>query len=466
MGVGISGWKLAQTVSRHGELGVVSGTALDLVLARQLQLGDLGGHLRRALNAFPLKKAADRIMDRYFIDGGKSEDSPFLPVPQTGLRPSRLSQDLMLAGSFTHVFLSKEGHQNPVGINLLEKIKFPTLYVLLGAMLAGVDVVLMGAGIPRHIPGILDHLSDGTAVSLQIEGADEAGQTSLNPADILAGEEDASSLFPLKRPYFIAIVSSPTLARHLISKANGRIDGFVVEGHTAGGHNAPPRRNGARTTQGEPEYGPKDQACPEDFQALGLPFWLAGGYGRPGGLNDALARGASGIQVGTAFAFCQESGLAPDLKQSILDRIQSGDDSLRVFTDPDASPTGFPFKVVQVADSLSDPDVYAQRNRVCDIGLLRETFRNEDGTIQFRCPAESCESYVAKGGEPQDTERRMCLCNGLLATIGLGQVRAQSGPEPALVTAGDDINDLKVYLTDQNRSYQAVDVLNLLRTRA
>ena len=47
MGIGVSGWRLARAVSQLGQLGVVSGTALDLLLTRQLQLGDTGGHLRR-----------------------------------------------------------------------------------------------------------------------------------------------------------------------------------------------------------------------------------------------------------------------------------------------------------------------------------------------------------------------------------------------------------------------------------
>ena len=53
MGVGVSGWRLARTVAETGQLGVVSGTALPLVLTRQLQLGDPGGHLARALAHFP-----------------------------------------------------------------------------------------------------------------------------------------------------------------------------------------------------------------------------------------------------------------------------------------------------------------------------------------------------------------------------------------------------------------------------
>ena len=53
MGVGVSNWRLAQAVSRAGQLGLVSGTALDQVFARRLQDGDDGGHMRRGLDAFP-----------------------------------------------------------------------------------------------------------------------------------------------------------------------------------------------------------------------------------------------------------------------------------------------------------------------------------------------------------------------------------------------------------------------------
>ncbi|GAB1456216.1 hypothetical protein MASR2M48_15240 [Spirochaetota bacterium] len=49
MGVGVSDWRLARSVSIQGALGVVSGTALDTVMARRLQQGDQGGHMRRGL---------------------------------------------------------------------------------------------------------------------------------------------------------------------------------------------------------------------------------------------------------------------------------------------------------------------------------------------------------------------------------------------------------------------------------
>jgi NAD(P)H-dependent flavin oxidoreductase YrpB (nitropropane dioxygenase family) len=53
MGVGVSGWRLAQAVAATGQLGVVSGVALDAVLARRLQRGDPDGQVRRALACFP-----------------------------------------------------------------------------------------------------------------------------------------------------------------------------------------------------------------------------------------------------------------------------------------------------------------------------------------------------------------------------------------------------------------------------
>ena len=70
MGVAVSNWRLAQAVSREGQLDVVSGTALDQVLARRLEDGDPGGHMRRAIDAFPFRAMAERVWDTYFVPGG------------------------------------------------------------------------------------------------------------------------------------------------------------------------------------------------------------------------------------------------------------------------------------------------------------------------------------------------------------------------------------------------------------
>src|SRR5450755_4751899 len=82
MGAGVSSWRLARAVSQLGQLGVVSGTALDHILARRLQDGDPGGHMRRALDQFPFRKMAARIWEAYYIPGGKTESQPYKNLPK------------------------------------------------------------------------------------------------------------------------------------------------------------------------------------------------------------------------------------------------------------------------------------------------------------------------------------------------------------------------------------------------
>jgi len=149
MGVAVSGWRLARAVSCAGQLGVVSGTAIAVILARRLQDGDPGGHMRRGLERFPDRAVADAIVSRYFRPAGRVAGAGYRAVPVPRWRSNRQFLELTVAASFVEVSLAKEDHDGPVGINLLEKIQIPTLPALYGAMLAGVDYVLMGAGIRR-----------------------------------------------------------------------------------------------------------------------------------------------------------------------------------------------------------------------------------------------------------------------------------------------------------------------------
>lgn len=459
MGIGVSNWVLARAVSRLGQLGVVSGTAIDVVFARRLQDGDPGGHMRRALEHFPFPEMARRIRERYFIEGGRPEDQPYRPVPMHAKSEVRELLELCVAANFAEVFLAREGYDGPVGINYLEKIQIPILPSLYGAMLGGVAVVLMGAGIPLRVPGILDRFVDHepATYSLNVTGALEGDDTSLRFSPAEFRERD---LPPLARPFFFPIISSTTLALTLKKKANGRVDGFVIEGPTAGGHNAPPRGRLQLSDLGEPVYGERDVVDLEKIRQLGLPFWLAGGRGTAEGLRDALEKGAAGIQVGTAFAFCEESGLGEEHKVSVLRKAASG--RARVFTDPVASPTGFPFKVASVEGSLSEEDEYLARIRTCDLGYLREAYRKEDGTVGYRCASEPLPAYLGKGGSEEDARGRKCLCNALMANIGYPQIRKDGAAEKPLITSGDDLAEIGRYLPPGASSYTARDVIAVL----
>src|SRR5688572_30589099 len=122
MGVAVSDWRLANAVARAGQLGVVSGTALDTVLVRRLQDGDPGGHMRRAISRFPIPGVGDEILRRYFIEGGRDPGTPYklLPMYKQVVSPAR--QRVTILANFVEVFLAKEGHRGAIGINLLTKV--------------------------------------------------------------------------------------------------------------------------------------------------------------------------------------------------------------------------------------------------------------------------------------------------------------------------------------------------------
>ena len=463
MGVAVSNWSLARAVSSLGQLGVVSGTALAVILSRRLQMGDPGGHMRRALENFPVPAVARRVLADHFVPGGKRPEAPFRGVPLPGLKPAPALVDLTVTANFVEVFLAKHGHSGVVGINFLEKVQFPTLPSLYGAMLAGVDYVLMGAGIPLAIPGALDRLAADEPVELKIDVPGSApGKPFLSRFDPRAFHGGPS--LRLRRPRFLGIVSSSTLAVTLARKASGRVDGFVIEGATAGGHNAPPRGPMHLDEAGEPVYGERDAPDLAAFRELGLPFWLAGSYGEPGRLADALALGAVGVQAGTVFAACEESGITDDLKLQVIELSREG--HANVFTDPLASPTGFPFKVLQVEGSLSEAETYEARPRLCNLGYLRRAFSLPDGSLRYRCPAEPVDEFVRKGGAEADTVGRKCFCNGLLAAVGLARVDDGSPIEPPLLTAGNAVSRVAQFVKPGRRTYSAADVIErLLKSR-
>jgi nitronate monooxygenase len=462
MGVAVSSWQLARAVSMHGQLGVVSGTCIDTVFVRRLQDGDVGGHMRRAMEGFPLPEVSAEALRKYFLPEGREPDAPYKLLSMWHEKATHARQRMAMLASYVEVTLAKEAHDGLVGMNLLTKVQLPNLATLYGAMLAGVDYVLMGAGIPKEIPGVLDAFAAGVPATMRLDVEEiERGMKHdlvFDPRDHFEGAVAPE----LKRPKFLPIVSSHSLATMLMRKSNGRVDGFVVEGPTAGGHNAPPRGGTTLDEAGEPVYGPRDDADLAAMSALGMPFWVAGGMTTPEEVQRVRDAGATGVQVGTLFAFSKESGLIPPLRDEVLHELKEG--RLRVSTDVRASPTGFPFKVVHLAGTNAGPDDYQRRPRLCDLGYLRTPYRREDGRIGYRCPAEPIADFAKKGGAPEETAGRKCLCNGLLANIGHPQRKGEEVERP-LLTGGSDLDQVREF-AKVNPGYTATDVVDYLLGRA
>ncbi len=455
MGVHISTPSLARAVSLRGGLGTVSGVAAGLIMPRILQAGDPGGHYRRALAHFPYPPVAQDILRDYYVPGGRPPGSFPAAVPAVTLTPSRSSLAITVCANFAFCWLAKEGHDHPISINWLEKMQLPHLYAIYGAMLAGVDVVTMGAGIPLQIPGVLDAFANGHAAEYRVTvtGAGSGLATiRFDPREFFGQTRPA-----LRRPAFFPIVSADALAALLVKKAPGGIQGIIVEGPAAGGHNAPPRGDYPVNELGEPIYGLRDQPDFDKLRALSVPFWIGGSYASPSGLADALALGAVGIQVGSIFALCEESGLDPSYRREIIRRWHRG--QLQIKTDTKASPTGFPFKVVQLPGTLSDDVVYAHRRRICNQHGLSTPHQLSSGEIVYRCPAEPTRIYFRNEGQIEDTIGVRCLCNGLIATAGLGDP-----DEPAIVTLGDDLGFLRNLTTHEADTYMVAQAMDYLES--
>ena len=323
-------------------------------------------------------------------------------------------------------------------------------------MLAGVDFVLVGAGSPAELPRLLDKLSRHEEGSLSVkvlrDGEGPEHVTRFAPAQLTG----LPTGVPLRRPGFLAIVASVDLAAGLAAQPATCPDGYIVEGPTAGGHNAPPR--GPWLPQTDPGYDTRDHVDVAAIAAIGLPFWLAGSYGSPEGLHAARRAGARGIQAGTVFALSRESGLAPELKRRILRQLAGG--PLPVRTDGSASPTGFPFKVHQLEGTLSDPAVRDARERRCDLGYLRQPVAR-DGELVYVCPAEPEPIFKSKGGRQQQTSGRVCLCNALFAAAGLPQHRLDGYVEPPIFTGGADLDTVR-HLSPDGDDYSATAAMSFI----
>jgi NAD(P)H-dependent flavin oxidoreductase YrpB (nitropropane dioxygenase family) len=193
---------------------------------------------------------------------------------------------------------------------------------------------------------------------------------------------------------------------------------------------------------------------------VGLPFWLAGGRATPEAAREAIELGAEGVQVGSLFALANESGLLPEYRTKMLAAAREG--NLRVRTDHRASPTGFPFKVVEIPGTVGESSTYSARPRLCDLGYLRSSHIDDTGKVTYRCAAEPDDAFLRKGGDEAELTGRMCLCNGLTAAVGLGQERADGYKEAPLLTLGATTGDVDAMLKDFPNGWSAKDIIDRL----
>jgi hypothetical protein len=212
MGVDISSVELVSTVASDPSgrfSGSLSATGLTDVYARLLQLGDDGGVVRKAFDAFrdlvpSLADDVERLYRKYYVPGGKGPTEMLKGFSIAGPTPPRDVQIFTVLATYAHVWRTKAlAPHRPVGVNFLRKIERMLLYGLYGAMLAGADWVVVGAGDPGDVPGILDDLARNQPVALPIKVATVPhGEHTIrfDPRELVGPD-----LPPPARPAFLAI---------------------------------------------------------------------------------------------------------------------------------------------------------------------------------------------------------------------------------------------------------------------
>ena len=318
MGVGVSLFPLAQAVAREGGMGIVSSACLDLLVIKR---------------------------------SGKKVNAYEAAYEEVSLAKA--------SGGFA-------------GINIMCALARDYEDSVRGALDAGADAIISGAGLPLGLPAIQ----------------------------------------PAKDTALIPIVSSGR-ALELICKKwerlGARPDATVLEGPLAGGH------LGFRMDQADLDANKLENLLPEVKEVAkrygDFPVIVAGGIYTHEDILRFLAMGADGVQMGTRFLATEESSASQAYKDAV---IQSKAEDIVLAHDP-GSPCGLPFRVIKQSPMYVSA-LSHKRKPKCDKGYV--LLKDKEGKYT-RCPAK------------ESNEHHFCICNGLLSSAGYNPDK-----EEALYTVG------------------------------
>jgi nitronate monooxygenase len=110
----------------------------------------------------------------------------------------------------------------------------------------------------------------------------------------------------------IALIGTATTVDEAIALEQAGVDAIVASGFEAGG------RRGSFLHPPEDSLIGTMALVPQVVDAVSLPVVAAGGIGDARGVLAAFALGAEGVQMGTAFLACEESGANPLHRETLL----------------------------------------------------------------------------------------------------------------------------------------------------
>jgi nitronate monooxygenase len=110
----------------------------------------------------------------------------------------------------------------------------------------------------------------------------------------------------------IVTIGTATTPEEAVALEQAGVDLVVASGFEAGGH------RGSFLRSSEDSLTGTMSLVPQTVDAVKIPVIAAGGIADARGIAAAFALGAEGVQIGTAFLACKESGAHPVHREAIL----------------------------------------------------------------------------------------------------------------------------------------------------
>ena len=326
MGVGVSLHPLASAVAVLGGAGVVSSAALDVIVSARLG-----------------KKV-------------NSHEAAYLEITEA----------------------KKSGGY--IGINIMIALVRDYEASVKGALDAGVDAIISGAGLPLSLP----------------------------------------SIQPPRDTALIPIVSSARALEVICKKWERfgyRPDAVVLEGPLAGGH------IGFQIDQWQLPENTLENLLPPVKDAAkkhgDFPVIVAGGIYSHDDIRRFIALGADGVQMGTRFLATYESSATDSYKQAVVDATA---DNILVSAYP-CSPCGLPFRLL-TQSPMYIATLNQTRMPLCNKGYVLQ--KDADGRLT-KCAAK------LPGWQ------YFCICNGLISSAGYHDIADALYTVGAIATRVDKI---------------------------
>lgn len=139
------------------------------------------------------------------------------------------------------------------------------------------------------------------------------------------GIPDSRTMQELKANETLVIGTATTFREALMLEQSGA-DMIVAQGSEAGGH------RGTFAVAFEEALVGTMALVPQIVDRVNVPVIASGGIMDGRGIMASLALGASGVQMGTAFLTCTESGAHPAYKEAVLNSTEESTQITRAFS--------------------------------------------------------------------------------------------------------------------------------------